>query len=114
MAEQEITFGPNAWLVDEMYEQYRADPSSVSESWRDFFADESDGNGQEPLEEKEPVQTDTSEEPPPKPEKPKAKPKPKPKAEKEKKQPEAKDEAEKNRAEPIRGAAARIVENMEA
>ncbi|HEX2119474.1 MAG TPA: 2-oxo acid dehydrogenase subunit E2, partial [Acidimicrobiales bacterium] len=33
------SFGPNAWLVDEMYEQYRADPSSVTESWRDFFAD---------------------------------------------------------------------------
>jgi 2-oxoglutarate decarboxylase len=32
-------FGPNAWLVDEMYEQYRKDPASVSESWRDFFAD---------------------------------------------------------------------------
>jgi 2-oxoglutarate dehydrogenase E1 component len=31
--------GPNAWLVDEMYEQYLADPGSVSESWRDFFAD---------------------------------------------------------------------------
>ena len=31
--------GPNAWLVDEMYEQYLADPNSVGESWRDFFAD---------------------------------------------------------------------------
>jgi 2-oxoglutarate dehydrogenase E1 component len=31
--------GPNAWLVDEMYEQYLADPSSVSESWKDFFHD---------------------------------------------------------------------------
>jgi multifunctional 2-oxoglutarate metabolism enzyme len=31
--------GPNAWLVDEMYEQYVADPSSVSESWHEFFAD---------------------------------------------------------------------------
>ena len=31
--------GPNAWLVDEMYEQYLADPTSVSESWQDFFAD---------------------------------------------------------------------------
>jgi 2-oxoglutarate decarboxylase len=31
--------GPNAWLVDEMYEQFLADPSSVSDSWRDFFAD---------------------------------------------------------------------------
>ncbi|HUR24086.1 MAG TPA: multifunctional oxoglutarate decarboxylase/oxoglutarate dehydrogenase thiamine pyrophosphate-binding subunit/dihydrolipoyllysine-residue succinyltransferase subunit [Acidimicrobiales bacterium] len=37
--ERQASFGPNAWLVDEMYEQYRADPSSVSESWRDFFAD---------------------------------------------------------------------------
>ncbi len=32
-------FGPNAWLVDDMYEQYRADPQSVSDSWREFFAD---------------------------------------------------------------------------
>ncbi len=31
--------GPNEWLVDEMYEQYRADPSSVSQSWQEFFAD---------------------------------------------------------------------------
>ncbi|CAN5621754.1 multifunctional oxoglutarate decarboxylase/oxoglutarate dehydrogenase thiamine pyrophosphate-binding subunit/dihydrolipoyllysine-residue succinyltransferase subunit [soil metagenome] len=31
--------GPNAWLVDEMYEQYRDDPASVSESWQEFFAD---------------------------------------------------------------------------
>ena len=33
------TFGPNAWLVDEMHDQYLEDPSSVSESWQDFFAD---------------------------------------------------------------------------
>jgi 2-oxoglutarate dehydrogenase E1 component len=31
--------GPNAWLVDEMHEQYLADPTSVSEAWQDFFAD---------------------------------------------------------------------------
>ena len=31
--------GPNAWLVDDMYEQYRRDPTSVSESWQEFFAD---------------------------------------------------------------------------
>ena len=31
--------GQNAWLVDEMYEQYKADPSSVSASWQEFFAD---------------------------------------------------------------------------
>ena len=32
-------FGPNAWLVDDMYDQFRRDPQSVSESWREFFAD---------------------------------------------------------------------------
>ncbi len=32
-------FGPNAWLVDDMYDRYRSDPSSVSDSWREFFAD---------------------------------------------------------------------------
>ena len=31
--------GPNSWLVDEMYEQFLADPASVSEAWQDFFAD---------------------------------------------------------------------------
>jgi hypothetical protein len=31
--------GPNAWMVDEMYEQYLSDPSSVSDAWQDFFAD---------------------------------------------------------------------------
>ncbi len=33
------SFGPNAWLVDDMYDRYLADPSAVSESWREFFAD---------------------------------------------------------------------------
>ena len=31
--------GLNAWLVEEMYQAYRADPSSVNEGWREFFAD---------------------------------------------------------------------------
>jgi 2-oxoglutarate decarboxylase len=33
------SFGPNAWLVDDMYDRFVLDPSSVSESWREFFAD---------------------------------------------------------------------------
>ena len=33
------SLGQNAWLVDEMYERYLDDPSSVPASWRDFFAD---------------------------------------------------------------------------
>jgi multifunctional 2-oxoglutarate metabolism enzyme len=32
-------FGPNAWLVEDMYDRYRVDHESVAESWREFFAD---------------------------------------------------------------------------
>jgi 2-oxoglutarate dehydrogenase E1 component len=32
-------FGPNAWLVEDMYDRFRADPTSVSDSWREFFTD---------------------------------------------------------------------------
>ena len=35
----EEVFGPNVWLIDEMYRQYLESPESVAESWRDFFAD---------------------------------------------------------------------------
>ncbi len=31
--------GLNAWLVEELYQSYVADPGSVSESWREFFTD---------------------------------------------------------------------------
>jgi multifunctional 2-oxoglutarate metabolism enzyme len=37
--EEEVLFGPNIWLIDEMYRQYMENPESVSDSWRDFFAD---------------------------------------------------------------------------
>ena len=33
------SFGPNAWLVDDLYDTYLADPESVSASWREFFVD---------------------------------------------------------------------------
>jgi 2-oxoglutarate decarboxylase len=33
------SFGPNAWLVDDMYDRFLADPDAVSQSWREFFAD---------------------------------------------------------------------------
>src|SRR5215470_8772123 len=32
-------FGANEWLVDEMYQRYLADPSSVAMEWWNFFAD---------------------------------------------------------------------------
>src|SRR5437879_5325162 len=117
---EDSTFGPNAWLVDEMYERYRADPASVSESWQDFFADyEPAENGEaERVEEPEPK----AEEPEPKAEEPKRKAKAPAKAPAPaSRQPEpARVEApaapavEAEAVEPIRGAAARIVANMEA
>ncbi len=33
------SFGPNAWLVDDLYDRYLADPESVAASWREFFVD---------------------------------------------------------------------------
>jgi len=39
-------FGPNTWLVEQMYRQYKENPSSVSEAWQEFFEDyvpETDG-----------------------------------------------------------------------
>ncbi|WP_084470315.1 multifunctional oxoglutarate decarboxylase/oxoglutarate dehydrogenase thiamine pyrophosphate-binding subunit/dihydrolipoyllysine-residue succinyltransferase subunit [Amycolatopsis benzoatilytica] len=41
-------FGPNEWLVEEMYDQFLADPQSVDAAWHDFFADykpTASGNG---------------------------------------------------------------------
>ncbi|WIM69444.1 multifunctional oxoglutarate decarboxylase/oxoglutarate dehydrogenase thiamine pyrophosphate-binding subunit/dihydrolipoyllysine-residue succinyltransferase subunit [Corynebacterium suedekumii] len=31
------TFGPNEWLVDEMFQQYQKDPQSVDREWRELF-----------------------------------------------------------------------------
>ena len=30
-------FGPNEWLVDELYEQFKRDRNSVDEAWWAFF-----------------------------------------------------------------------------
>ncbi|MDQ1641200.1 MAG: multifunctional 2-oxoglutarate metabolism enzyme, partial [Actinomycetota bacterium] len=40
-------FGPNEWLVDEIYQQYLKDPESVDKAWWDFFEDyqPQDGTG---------------------------------------------------------------------
>jgi 2-oxoglutarate decarboxylase len=32
------SFGSNEWLVDEMYERFLADPNSVEDDWKEFFA----------------------------------------------------------------------------
>jgi 2-oxoglutarate dehydrogenase E1 component len=32
-------FGPNEWLVEDLYQRFLADPDSVDPAWHDFFAD---------------------------------------------------------------------------
>jgi 2-oxoglutarate dehydrogenase E1 component len=34
-----VGFGTNEWIVEEMYQRYLADPASVDPAWHDFFAD---------------------------------------------------------------------------
>jgi multifunctional 2-oxoglutarate metabolism enzyme len=67
-------FGPNTWLVEEMFRRYREDPRSVDESWAEFFEDFRP-RAAEPA--REPAEVPAG-------------------------------------AEPLRGAAARIAENMRA
>ena len=45
MEREPAQFGPNSWLIEEMYQQYLDSPDSVSEPWRDFFADYSPDGG---------------------------------------------------------------------
>ena len=37
VSDQQSQLGPNAWLVEEMYERFRANPNAVDESWRAYF-----------------------------------------------------------------------------
>ena len=47
MADDAQTFGPNDWLVEEMYDRYRSDPNSVSKNWQEFFSDNFRPQGKE-------------------------------------------------------------------
>ncbi|WP_192795997.1 hypothetical protein, partial [Corynebacterium sp. 11A] len=40
------TFGQNQWLVDQMFQQFKEDPSSVDKEWRELF--EKEGSPAEP------------------------------------------------------------------
>jgi 2-oxoglutarate dehydrogenase E1 component len=107
--------GPNEWLVDEMYEQYRDNPSSVSPSWQEFFADYR-------RDQHEPVATAPV--PAPAPAAPAApsptptpSPGPSPSPSPSPAPAAATEDAatgDSDEATPLRGAAARIVANMEA
>ena len=41
-------FGPNEWIVEDMYQRYLADPASVDPAWHDFFADYKPAPDREP------------------------------------------------------------------
>ncbi|MBS1847661.1 MAG: multifunctional oxoglutarate decarboxylase/oxoglutarate dehydrogenase thiamine pyrophosphate-binding subunit/dihydrolipoyllysine-residue succinyltransferase subunit, partial [Actinobacteria bacterium] len=90
------SLGPNAWRVDEKYEQFLAGPASVGESWREFFADYRPGVTRKAAPVVEPGVAATTGPPPTGPKATAAAPV----------GPEA--------GEPLRGAAARVVENMQA
>ncbi len=96
------TAGPNDWLVDDMYRQFQQDPSSVSESWREFFEDYkpragASGNGRRAT-----APAPAELEPAPSSPVQKTEPKPAPSHERS------------DEAQPLKGAAAAIVKNMQA
>ncbi len=112
--------GPNSGLVEEMYRQYLENPSSVSASWRDFFADYSP-RGAGPATGPVPIVTIPAPAAPvaPAPTAPTAPAAPgapaaAPDGKATKPAPGAPPVMEGETAEQLRGAAARVVDNMEA
>ncbi|MCP3993115.1 MAG: multifunctional oxoglutarate decarboxylase/oxoglutarate dehydrogenase thiamine pyrophosphate-binding subunit/dihydrolipoyllysine-residue succinyltransferase subunit [Actinomycetia bacterium] len=120
--------GPNSWLIDELFDQYREDPGSVPEEWRAVFDQEhssqamraSTSNGSEPLAEaptpitpapaREPASNRSTLTPTPAPiVTPTVPPTTAPASAASISEP-----GEPEPGEPIRGVAARIVTNMEA
>ncbi|PDP88294.1 multifunctional oxoglutarate decarboxylase/oxoglutarate dehydrogenase thiamine pyrophosphate-binding subunit/dihydrolipoyllysine-residue succinyltransferase subunit [Glycomyces fuscus] len=113
-ASQPLTdFGPNEWLVEELYQKYLNDPNSVDKAWWNFFADykpaetagTKGGSGVKAQGEKAPAASA----PKKKPTAPAA-PASKPKSKDDK---EGKDEALQVKQERLRGAPARTATNME-
>jgi len=116
--EQQETFGPNIWLVDEMYRKYEESPQSVSESWREFFEDyQPHRSGQPTGNGKQTGDTKTEAEPP---DAARAESQGRPKREKQPEQratskpQESRSDETLEDASPLRGIAAKIAENMEA
>jgi multifunctional 2-oxoglutarate metabolism enzyme len=125
-------FGPNEWIVEDMYQRYLADPSSVDPAWHDFFADyrPADGRGDSGQDGGSPVLTARPAAPAEAPANGVPAPAPAPVAEPRREataEPKAEPATEsKTRVEPkaepvpaghtspIRGVAAKIVSNMDA
>ncbi|MGK3206720.1 multifunctional oxoglutarate decarboxylase/oxoglutarate dehydrogenase thiamine pyrophosphate-binding subunit/dihydrolipoyllysine-residue succinyltransferase subunit [Amycolatopsis sp. MEPSY49] len=133
-------FGPNEWLVEEMYDQFLADPSSVDAAWHDFFADfkptqnaqaKADNARQQQADAKPATNGQASQpsagavrnaesaakQAAPAKAEPKAAPKPEPKAAPKpaaKAEPKADAKKEEPESKQLRGAAAAIAKNMDA
>ncbi len=89
------SFGTNEWIVEEMYQKYLSDPSSVDPAWHDFFADYKPFEPPaKPAQDKKPAATPS----PKAADKPSEKPSPK----------------VSGKSVPLRGVAGKIVENMDA
>ncbi|HCE60504.1 MAG TPA: multifunctional oxoglutarate decarboxylase/oxoglutarate dehydrogenase thiamine pyrophosphate-binding subunit/dihydrolipoyllysine-residue succinyltransferase subunit, partial [Janibacter terrae] len=129
-------FGPNEWLVDELYQQFTQDRNSVDKAWWEFFENYTPGqaggssNGttakgdapaaSAPAAKAEPKKAEAKQAEPAKAAPAKAETK---KAETKKAEPTPREEQKPAKAEapvaedvhtPLRGAAARVVTNMEA
>ena len=106
-------FGANIAFIEELYEKYRTDPASVSTSWREFFADYEPPAFEDEVEVEEHVPAVASaagapvtSQPAPAPVAPAAAPAPRP-------APVAAPTPEGSKSVPLRGAASKIVANME-
>ena len=107
------TLGFNTGYVEELYKQYLENPDSVSESWREFFADFRPNESFVAVTEARPVATEVA--PPATPAAPPARPSGDGAVEEAAKPPPpATPIAEDAELKPLRGASAKIVENMEA
>ncbi len=103
------SFGPNEWLVDEIYQQYLADRNSVDPAWWDFFADYQPADVTLPRAPR-PVEDDLDRTAAP----PAQAPAPAVPAEPAPPAAPAASGGDGQVSRPLRGAAARVVENMEA
>ena len=109
MKSLEAVFGPNSALVEELYNQYKEDPSSVPAHWKNYF-DEIEGEAS-PEELKTKAEIAGNGEPAPA---PKAKTEPAPESTKQKKAvKEEKDIPSGATLEKIKGISSKIAENMD-
>ncbi|MGK2855894.1 MAG: multifunctional oxoglutarate decarboxylase/oxoglutarate dehydrogenase thiamine pyrophosphate-binding subunit/dihydrolipoyllysine-residue succinyltransferase subunit [Thermoanaerobaculia bacterium] len=101
------SYGTNIAFIEELYEKYRIDPSSVGESWREFFADYAPSD--EPVSPEPPVSASTTPAAQPAPPAASAMTAPEAKA-----VPAPAPGIPAEQIVPLRGVASKIVSNMEA